>query len=358
MKRARWFYHPIFVFIISTLALMLSLFLYIYWYMKASTDLEIIARKFNIDPQQALKSETWMVILVLSILVGFILVGIFAIFVYGQKTLQLYRLQHNFINNFTHELKTPVTSLKLYLETFLKHDIPRADQMKYIRYMLLDVDRLSDNITRILNLARIESRNYQGEFAPSDPAQVIRHFIQRNHHLFKDCRIGLHAPDDEMFTCDLNIPLFEMLLINLVTNAVKYNRSDTPRIDICFERRKRDLAIRFQDNGIGIGKSDIKRIFKKFYQVGRSDDMTARGSGLGLYLVQNIARIHKGRISAESQGAGKGAVFTLILPVYPSQRRRPRQDAPGADQQAPIPCPKKTKSEYWSSRMKPTSQRA
>lgn len=314
MKRTRWFYHPIFVFIFSILALVMSLFLYIYWYIKASKDLETIVRKFNLDPQQALKSETWVVILVLSILVGIILIGIFAIFVYGQKTVQLYRLQHNFINNFTHELKTPVTSLKLYLETFLKHDIPRADQMKYIRYMLNDVGRLSDNINRILNLARIESKSYGGEFVNSDMVQVVREFITSNHHLFEGCRIEVHCPDNASFFCPINVALFEMLLINLFTNAIKYNVSETPTIDIFFENQKRHFAVRFQDNGIGIEKSDIKRIFKKFYQVGRSDDMTAKGSGLGLHLVQNIARIHKGRMVASSTGTGEGSVFTLILP--------------------------------------------
>ncbi|AOY59496.1 MULTISPECIES: sensor histidine kinase [Desulfococcus] len=314
MKHTRWFYHPLFVFIFSILALVLSLFLSIYWYTKASKNLETIARKFNIDPQQVLKSETWMVILVLSILVGIILIGIFAIFVYSQKTVQLYRLQHNFINSFTHELKTPVTSLKLFLETFLKHDIPRTDQITYIRYMLQDVGRLSDNISRILNLARIESKSYAGAFVDSDMVQLVKDFITENHHLFEGCQIEIHDPDDAPFTYTVNVPLFEMFLINIFTNAIKYNTSRTPRIDIVFERQKQRLAVHFRDNGIGIPKTEIKRIFKKFYQVGRSDDMTAKGSGLGLYLVQNIARLHKGRVIASSDGPGEGAVFTLLLP--------------------------------------------
>jgi len=316
MKRTRWFYHPLFVFIFSILALVLSLFLSIYWYTKASKDLETIARKFNIDPQQVLKSETWMVILVLSILVGIILIGIFAIFVYSQKTVQLYRLQHNFINSFTHELKTPVTSLKLFLETFLKHDIPRTHQITYIRYMLQDVGRLSDNINRILNLARIESRNYGGEFVDSDMVKLVRNFIADNHHLFEGCQIQIHNPEYEPFTYAVNVPLFEMLLINIFTNAIKYNASQTPKIDIVFENQKRHFAVHFRDNGIGIPKSEIKRIFKKFYQVGRSDDMTAKGSGLGLHLVQNIARLHKGKVIASSNGPGEGAVFTLLLPHH------------------------------------------
>ncbi|MGD9082645.1 MAG: sensor histidine kinase, partial [Desulfobacterales bacterium] len=115
ITRTKWFFHPIFIFIFSIVALATSLILYIYWYMEVSAGLKEVAGKFNLDHGQLLESETWVVILILSILVGIILVGIFIIFVYNQKTIQLYRLQHNFINNFTHELKTPVTSLKLYL---------------------------------------------------------------------------------------------------------------------------------------------------------------------------------------------------------------------------------------------------
>jgi len=315
MNRSKWFFHPVFVFIFSIIALGTSLFLYIYWYMEVSTGLEVVVRKFNISPDQVLESQSWVVILVLSILVAIILVGIFTIFVYNQKTFQLYRLQHNFINNFTHELKTPVTSLKLYLETFLKHELSRDEQSKYIHYMIQDVGRLSDNINRILNLARIESKSYGGDFIVSDIVQVIEEFYHSNNHLFRNCDIHIHHPVGVSFSYSVNISLFEMLLINLLTNAIKYNKSDVPRIDIRFEVLKRQLRICFEDNGIGLVKSEIKKIFRQFYQVGRSDNMTAKGSGLGLYLVQSIARIHKGKVIAESRGIGKGSVFTLILPL-------------------------------------------
>ena len=103
--------------------------------------------------------------------------------------------------------------------------------------------------------------------------------------------------------------------MNLITNAIKYNKSEKPRIDISFLPQKRKLHLRFTDNGIGLEPSEIKKIFRKFYQIGRSDDMTARGSGLGLHLVQSIARIHKGKVTARSRGTGKGSVFTLTLPL-------------------------------------------
>ena len=163
MDRSRWFFHPILIFVISILALGTSLILYIYWYIEVSTGLKGVVRKFNLDADQILTAQTWVVIMVLSILVGLILLGMFTIFAYSQKMVQLYRLQHNFINNFTHELKTPAASLRLYLETFQKHELARDDQLKYIGYMLSDVKRLSDNVTRILNLARIESKSFAGE---------------------------------------------------------------------------------------------------------------------------------------------------------------------------------------------------
>ena len=314
MIRSKWFLHPLFIFIFSLIALGTSLFLYIHWYIEASDGLKAVVTRFNLDSGQVLAPQTWMVILVLSILVGIILMGIFTIFVYNQKLLQLYRMQHNFINNFTHELKTPVTSLKLYLETFLKHEISRQDQSKYIQYMIQDVSRLTDNINQILNLAKIESKSYEEEFVVTDLVHTVEQFYKNNIHLFKDCEINIHNPPDGLFPYRINLSLFEMLLMNLFTNAITYNESPMPKIDITFFLQNRKLLIRFEDNGIGLEKPDTKKIFKKFYQVGRAYDMSARGSGLGLYLVQEIAHIHKGKVMAESKGEGNGSVFTFALP--------------------------------------------
>jgi signal transduction histidine kinase len=280
-----------------------------------SAGLKAVIQKANLDTGQVLAPQTWVVILVLSILVAIILVGLFIIFLYNQKTIQLYRLQRNFINNFTHELKTPVTSLKLYLQTFQKHALSRDDQIKYLEYMIQDADRLSNNINRILNLAKIENRPYKGEFVVRDLVYTLEHFFEKNRHLFEGCEICIHNPSGRPFAYRIDVALFEMLLTNLLTNSVKYNESGAPRVDITFTPRGRELLIRFEDNGIGLPNSEIKKIFKKFYQIGRADNMSARGSGIGLYLVESIARLHKGKITAESKGIGKGTVFSLILPL-------------------------------------------
>ncbi len=316
MNELKRFFHPILILIFSIAALAMSLFLYIYWYIEVSAGLKRLVLELNLDSGQVLESQTWVVILILSILVGIILMGIFIIFVYNQKTVQLYRMQRNFIDSFTHELKTPVTSLKLYLETFKKHEFSRDDRLKYIGYMIHDVSRLSDNISQVLNLARIESRNYGGEFVISDIVQTVEQFIKNNIHLFRGCEINIHNSSGSSILCCINPSLFEMLLMNLLTNAVKYNESNKPRVDISFEMKKHKLHIIFKDSGKGLEKAEIKKIFRKFYQVGQSDNMSARGSGLGLYLVRNIARIHKGKVVAESMGIGKGSTFSIILP-YP-----------------------------------------
>lgn len=317
VTKFRWFFHPVFVFSFSVLALAASLILYIYWYIGVSSGLQALVRHYNLDGNQFLEAKTWVVILVLSVLVAIILAGTLIIFVYSQKMVRLNRLQHEFINNFTHELKTPVTSLKLYLETFLKHELPREEQIKYIYYMIQDIERLAGNISRILDLARMETKTYRGDFVLSDLVQMVQQFHQNNRHLFRNCDIRIHNPSGQSFLYPVNQSLFEMLLMNILNNGIKYNDSKEPSMDIRFLLHKNKLHICFEDNGVGIEKGEGKKIFRKFYQADIKENLFTKGSGLGLYLVQNIARMHKGKVTADNRQEERGAVFTLILPLYP-----------------------------------------
>jgi signal transduction histidine kinase len=227
---------------------------------------------------------------------------------------RLYSLQRDFINNFTHELKTPATSLKLYLETFLKHDLPREEQQKFLGYMLKDVNRITETIGSILNLARIETRTYSAELETVDLVETVARFYEQGGHLFPKGGIQIHNPSGAVYPSSINPVLFDMLLMNLTANAFKYNESDRPSLDIFFEKEKNRYRIRFEDNGIGIPKGEHKNIFKKFYQVDTGDSGSAKGSGLGLYLVHQIARIHGGEVTATDRKDVRGAVFVLHLP--------------------------------------------
>ncbi len=322
LNTSKWYLHPVFIFACSIMALATALVLTIYWYMEITAALEIIIMKFNIDPSLIFPSKTGMIFFVLTLLIIVVLAGIFLAFIYYQRTLRLFRLQHNFINNFTHELKTPVTSLKLYLETFLLHRLNRDDIRKYSQYMLTDVARLSEHINSILNLARIESRNYGTEFSNENLVEVVQTFCKNNQTLFRKCLITLKAPENTKFIYPVNKPLFNMLLMNIISNAVKYNDTKTPEIRISFQPHKQKLLIAFKDNGIGIEKKEINKIFRKFYQTSGSEYDSIKGSGLGLYLVFNIARIHGWKVRAQSNGKGKGSTFILSLQEEETVNRR------------------------------------
>jgi len=314
LNPSRWYLHPVFIFTCSIFALATFLVLTVSWYMEITSALEVIILKFHIDPRLVFPSKTGMTILVLSALIAVVLIGILLAFIYYQKTVNLFRLQHNFIYNFTHELKTPVTSLRIYLETFIRHQLDPCDIKKYSENMLEDINRLTESINSILNLARIESRNFGSEVTRDSLVKFVENFCKKNASFFRELDIRIENQSDNQMVYPVNLFLFEMLLMNIISNAIKYNESDTPELVIRFKSFIQKVTIEFIDNGIGVDKKEVKKIFRKFYQAGRENKNDVSGSGLGLYLVSSIAIIHGWRASVNSGGKGKGATFTITIP--------------------------------------------
>jgi signal transduction histidine kinase len=314
LNPSRWYLHPVFIFACSIFALATFLVLTVSLYMEIRSALEIVMLKFNIEPQAIFPSKTGMTILVLSLLIFVVLAGIFLAFIYYQKTVNLFRLQHNFIYNFTHELKTPVTSLRLYLETFIRHPMEPEAVKKYSTDMLKDIDRLTENIDRILNLARIESQNFGSKVTRENLVVFLKTFCRKNASLFRGLDVRIKNPSGGRFEYPVNAFLLDILLTNIFSNAIRYNESRTPCLTILFKSYLQKVTIDFIDNGIGVDKEDAKKIFRKFYQGDRNNNQTNTGSGLGLYLVSSIAAIHGWRASVSSEGTGKGAKFTITIP--------------------------------------------
>ncbi len=314
MKRTFWFIHPVAIFVYSIIALALSLFLYIYWYVEVSSGLQRVIAKTNLDPDQFVAWQTWVVIMVLSILVGFILLGIILVFVYQRKTLALYRSQHKFINSFTHELKTPVTSLQLYLQTMARVELPRDKQKKYLEYMLDDVSRLTNNINGILNLARLEAKVQGVEFAVVDLVEEVLEFYRKNEQLFRESEIVVNKLEGQNYYCSLNHALFQMMLMNLLSNGIRYNENNRPKISISFSQTEKNVQLAISDNGVGFEKSEARKVFKKFFQIEQQELTRAGGTGLGLYMVDQVVKLHKGKVTAHSDGPGKGSTFVVSLP--------------------------------------------
>lgn len=314
MIKSRWFYHPLFIFIFSLIALGSSLIIYIRSYLQVNAALEEVVLKYHLNTSSMLDTETWVIVLILSLLVAVILAGLLIIYIYYQKMIQLYHLQQNFINGFTHELKTPIASLQLFLETFARHELPRDEQLKYLEYMKRDTLRLSDNVNRILNLGRLEDRNFKADFVEQDLVVLIEQFLSSTPHLFEEGKVTFHS-EVRSLILPIDTALFEMLMMNLITNALIYNKSTLKTVEIELSVINKQAILDFRDNGMGIDRSQVKKIFKKFFQVGK----TTKGSGLGLYIVQSIAKLHKGDIQAISMGPGTGSVFRLTLKL-PEQK--------------------------------------
>jgi len=291
---------------ISITALCISLFLYIYWFIETKKGLMQIVKKFHIGKEEFFAPETWSVILTLSILVALILIGIGVIYIYFQKILGLYRLQKKFIQGFTHELKTPVTSIQLYIDTFKKHDLKRKDQLKYLDYMQKDVKRLYSHIQKILSLARLESKTDATNFKTIE----ISSLIQKSYDSYSNIKrnIDLSIEHKNVFAY-IDQDLFEILIINILNNAIKYNNSLQPAVKIFFQITKRKIKIFFSDNGTGIRKNELKKIFRQFYQL----DNSSKGTGLGLHFVKIIVKRHKGKVYAESLGINKGTTIIIEL---------------------------------------------
>lgn len=315
MKRPLVILHPLLVFVASLLTLGLAYFLYLNWYLKVKDSFDEFWATLPAHEHLNIQLQPFWPIFISALLLAVIMAGFITIFIYYQKTHELYRKQENFINNFTHELKTPVASLRLYLETFLKHQLKDEEIKKFSEFMLKDTQRLDTNINQILQIARLENKKEKYEFVLTDLAQFLEHFLRENSYLFREAEVQLLTSSQKEFWVDLNPDLFEMVLMNVMTNALIHNQHQRPSIRLELKKEKRKVFLSISDNGIGVAKEEIHKIFKKFYQANSSKLARKRGSGLGLYLTQQIVHLHKGSIKAESMGLEQGSTFIIELPA-------------------------------------------
>ncbi len=222
--------------------------------------------------------------------------------------------QHDaFINAVTHELKTPVASIRLYLETLQTRNVDEAKRKEFYKIMLEDSDRLFASIEQILRTGRVGASSRLITFSTVDLDRLIETCIGRVRALHKlEAGALIYAQDSSLQIVGDEDEL-RAAVTNLIDNAVKYSGSGA-RVMVDTKREGKFVSVLVQDNGVGIPKSELKRIFKRFYRFG---PITARvkGTGLGLYIVRSVAKRHGGRAWAESEGVGRGSTFILQLPV-------------------------------------------
>ena len=224
--------------------------------------------------------------------------------------------QHDaFINAVTHELKTPIASIRLYLETLQTRAVDDAKRSEFYRIMLDDSERLLGTIEQVLRTGRIGASSRRLNVSRIDLSGMIEQCVERVRILHKVSPEGLEYHPGPPVTIVGDADEVHAAVSNLIDNAVKYSGTDV-RVTVETARLEGNyVALRVTDHGPGIEKSELKRIFKRFYRVPGALATRVKGTGLGLYIVRSVAKRHGGRAWAESEGPGRGATFVLKLPI-------------------------------------------
>jgi signal transduction histidine kinase len=251
------------------------------------------------------------IILFATIIAGLIVYTVFLV-------LEIKRNEEHesFINAVTHELKTPIASIRLYLETLQSRELTDDQRREFYGIMLADAERLHRTVDQVLKAGVAAQKPKSGARAPVDMAALTRECVDLatvRHHL-QPGTIVLEASGTAPLTVRGDAEELRTVVTNLLDNAVKYS-TDVVRVSVYVAAPAPDTVwVRVQDRGVGIPKKQLKRIFNRFYRVQTRGLKQVKGTGLGLYIVRSIARAHGGRVFAQSEGEGRGATFTLELP--------------------------------------------
>lgn len=228
--------------------------------------------------------------------------------------------QHDsFINAVTHELKTPVASIRLYLQTLQSRDLDDEKRREFYRIMLEDSDRLLQTIDQVLRASASGSLLRRTAKLRLDVGQIARECVElakTRFHLGDGSLEYVQKAANPIVIGDADE--LKAAVWNLIDNAVKYSHGQVRiRVEVADADNQR-VAVRVTDHGVGISSAELKRIFKRFYRIPASVAVRTKGSGLGLFIVRSVARKHGGRAYAESAGEGQGSTFTLLLPSAPA----------------------------------------
>jgi signal transduction histidine kinase len=225
--------------------------------------------------------------------------------------------QHDaFLNAVTHELKTPIASIKLYLETLKTRNVAEDKRREFYDVMLADSNRLLTTVEQVLQASRTKEKHRQLNISEIHLGKLLAESIKiaQTRYKLDESSIKLTEPAEEIIFSGDAAEL-QSAFTNLLDNAVKYS-SDEPKILVRVKKpSERKVQIFFKDSGVGLEASELKRIFKRFYRVSNSTTQEKKGTGLGLFIVKSIIEKHGGKITADSKGEGKGSTFIVQLPL-------------------------------------------
>lgn len=284
----------------------------------------VLLNVFGAISTEKSSSVYWTLLSVGSVMFLFVLAGVILYLIWSIQQINLNRRQSNFIDAVTHELKSPIASLKLFLQTLEKRKMDDSKRQEFYSSMLDDVERLDQLITQLLNVARLQQKSNAPE--PEtwvEIESILESCISKlaaQHHVPEESLI-IESSECDVWARQVDI---EILVRNLMDNALKYG--GTPplvKIRVEFDSLTDSAKISISDNGPGIPKHLRKKIFRRFYRAGDELERTKPGTGLGLFLVRSVVRRLKGSIRVADQPTEVGTRFDLVLP---KARMRPVDD--------------------------------
>jgi signal transduction histidine kinase len=277
----------------------------------------------GIRPTAPGPSELDLMLLVLgSVFFLLVLIGLVWLCAWLVREMRLNQRQRAFLDAVTHEMKTPLASFRLYLDTLTRHDPAPDKRREFLARMREDLDRLDSTILQVLAAARAEERSRRSRRASVELPGLLDSCIDQvsEHHRLPQgaMRLRTSGPDRETHVRGDPEEL-GLVFRNLLENAVKYSEEPVDvRVGVVDTGDGR-VRVEIADRGIGIPHGELRKIFQRFYRVGRDVQRKASGLGLGLFIVRNLVRRQGGRVVALSEGAGQGSRFVVTLRVASPQ---------------------------------------
>jgi signal transduction histidine kinase len=268
----------------------------------------------GVAPRDMVRRQAMTFMAAFALLLGLIATGLIATYRLQRRESEIARLKSDFVANVSHDLKTPLSLIRMFSETLELDRVPdEARRREYYAVLTRESERLTRLIDNVLDFSRIESGRQRYDIVPGPVEPVVHEVLESFRHPLAQQGFAVDvavAPD--LLDVPLDVEALKQALANLLDNAMKYS-GDRRKIRVAARREGAGVAIEVADEGIGVPPAERERIFEKFYRIGRSETQGRRGSGVGLALVKHIVDAHRGRVTVEG-GPGEGSRFTLHLP--------------------------------------------
>lgn len=272
---------------------------------------EFYLNKDYLDLKSKYKRQEWMIFGEAMVFILSLIAGIWLINRGYHNEVQLARQKRNFLLSVTHELKSPLASIRLIMETFQKRKLSEQQISQLSDSGIKENDRLAGLVNNLLTATRMETI-YTPEKIELELVSIITSEINRIQNLYPDREIRFSSTQEAIWA-SLDYSGIISILTNLIENAIKYSEKHQA-VEVKLSGSKNEVVIQVSDHGAGIPAHEKSRIFNQFYRIGNEDTRNAKGTGLGLYIVRQIVLANKGKITV-SENLPKGSIFEVSLPI-------------------------------------------